>query len=204
MKMYKLGAAAVFLGVSTQTLRVWDDRGTFVPEERKGSRAMRMYSEKQLISKLPVAAKSKVYLGYCRVNDPARSEVLALQKEKIQKYVTAEEVEDCTIFEDVGTLEDGIGLHKLFETLKLGFTRYIILGSQDVFGVDNIGLMRTLFQVYGIEVIVCSGTCTTYTVEEDLQALQENIMRVKRYINTSDTKLGKYLMKMVTDLETKL
>ena len=89
-KYYPINKFARIIGVTSQTLRNWENSGKLVPHHRSDSN-YRYYSEEQLQQILGEKRdKQKLTIGYCRVSSHKQKDDLDRQVENMRMYLLAQ------------------------------------------------------------------------------------------------------------------
>lgn len=89
-KYYPINKFAKIIGVTSQTLRNWEQSGKLVPHHRSDSN-YRYYSEAQLQQILGEQKdKKKLTVGYCRVSSHKQKDDLDRQVENMRMYLLAQ------------------------------------------------------------------------------------------------------------------
>ena len=89
-KYYPINKFAKIIGVTSQTLRNWEQSGKLIPHHRSDSN-YRYYSESQLQQILGEQRdKKKLTIGYCRVSSHKQNDDLDRQVENMRMYLLAQ------------------------------------------------------------------------------------------------------------------
>lgn len=89
-KYYPINKFAKIIGVTSQTLRNWEQSGKLIPHHRSDSN-YRYYSESQLQQILGEQRdKKKLTIGYCRVSSHKQKDDLDRQVENMRMYLLAQ------------------------------------------------------------------------------------------------------------------
>ena len=101
--MFKTGAAARRLGVTTKTLQRWDRCGTFSPLARSPT-GLRLYSESQIAERIGLPLRIKPYriIVYCRVSSAAQKPDLRNQRRVLEEFCTARGLANVEFIEEIG------------------------------------------------------------------------------------------------------
>jgi len=84
-KLYSIGEAAKYLGVSVSTLRRWEIDGKLVPERTQGQQ--RRYPISLLAPNLTkVSSQNRLTLAYARVSSYDQKSDLERQKQLLEMY----------------------------------------------------------------------------------------------------------------------
>lgn len=107
-KYYPINKFAKIIGVTSQTLRNWEQSGKLVPHHRSDSN-YRYYSESQLQQILGEQRdKKKLTIGYCRVSSHKQKDDLDRQVEYMRLYLLAQ----GTPYEIITDIGSGINYKK--------------------------------------------------------------------------------------------
>ena len=107
-KYYPINKFAKIIGVTSQTLRNWEQSGKLVPHHRSDSN-YRYYSESQLQQILgEQRGKRKLTIGYCRVSSQKQKDDLDRQVENMRLYLLAQ----GTPYEIITDIGSGINYKK--------------------------------------------------------------------------------------------
>jgi predicted site-specific integrase-resolvase len=173
-KYYPINKFAKIIGVTSQTLRNWEQSGKLIPHHRSDSN-YRYYSESQLQQILGEQRdKKKLTIGYCRVSSHKQKDDLDRQVESMSMYLLAQ----GTPYEIITDIGSGIN--------------YKIPGLQDIikricsYEVDKIvvlykdRLVRFGFEL--IEYIASLHSCRIEVVEvaekSEQQELVEDLVQI--------------------------
>lgn len=107
-KYYPINKFAKIIGVTSQTLRNWEQSGKLVPHHRSDSN-YRYYSESQLQQILGEQRdRKKLTIGYCRVSSHKQKDDLDRQVENMRMYLLAQ----GTPYEIITDIGSGINYKK--------------------------------------------------------------------------------------------
>jgi len=151
-RLVKIGKAAEILGVSVQTLRKWEKKGTFLPD-RKTEGGTRFYS----ISRL-TGYKSKeasLTVGYARVSSHDQKEDLERQKELLELFCAA----NGWKYEIISDLGSGLnyrkkGLKRLISLMDSGKLKRLVITHKDRLLRFGSELIFTFCEMREIEVVI--------------------------------------------------
>ena len=114
---YTINKFSKLVGVTAQTLRNWEEKGTLIPHHKSPS-GYRYYSTEQLnlILNKKIPERTKLTIGYCRVSSSKQQDDLERQIEVVKTYLTAQG-KPFEIITDIGS---GINYNKhgLLEVLR--------------------------------------------------------------------------------------
>ena len=132
--MFKTGAAARRLGVTTKTLQRWDRCGTFTPLARSPT-GLRLYSESQIAERIGLPLRIKPYriIVYCRVSSAAQKPDLRNQRRVLEEFCTARGLANVEFIEEIG---GGLNfkrrhLLELTDAIARGEVRTFVLAHRD-------------------------------------------------------------------------
>ncbi len=158
MNYYSIGEFSKLTGISTQTLRRWDDTGKLKAHHKTQISGKRFYSETQLQEVLGTKEQPvrRINIGYIRVSTRHQKDDLERQRKLMELFLSSKG-EKFKIIEDIGS---GINYNKpglneliLNITNKSVDTVYILYKDRLVrFGFELIENMCSLFGT-SIEVI---------------------------------------------------
>jgi len=153
-KLYRIGEAAKFLGVSTSTLRRWDREGKLKPIRLGRDR---LYPE-SLLLKLMGQGKPNAVAIYARVSSRDQKKDLETQLDFLRKavagkYETVYEIKDIAS----GIKGNRKGLLKLIELAKTKKIRAVVITYPDRLTRFCFEAFKEFFKGFGVEVIVLNG-----------------------------------------------
>ncbi len=171
MKIYGIGDFAKMIGVTRQTLRIWDKLGKLKPYHVSDSR-YRYYSQTQfnelMRKKEPV---QRFVVGYARVSSPKQKDDLERQVESVRTYMIAKGYS----FEIISDIGSGInynkkGLNRLLELIVSSRVEKIVILYKDRLLRFGYELMENLCDQFGtsIEIIDCAEKTEEQELVEDL------------------------------------
>lgn len=160
-----IGDAAKRLGVSIQTLRLWDKAGTFVPEHHTEG-GQRRYSMTQIIAKAG-QVKATPTIGYCRVSSAKQSEDLERQKQ-----IVAAACAGFGPFEIIADIGSGMnynksGLRRLIDHIVNGEICRLVIADKDRLLRFGAELIFALCAARGVPVLILNQNPDA-SFEEDL------------------------------------
>lgn len=153
-KLYRIGEAAKFLGVSTSTLRRWDREGKLKPIRLGRDR---LYPE-SLLLKLMGQEKPNAVAIYARVSSKDQRKDLETQLDFLRKAVAGK----YEMVYEVKDIASGIkgnrkGLLKLIELAKTKKIRAVVITYPDRLTRFCFEAFKEFFKGFGVEVIVLNG-----------------------------------------------
>ena len=173
-KYYSINKFAKIVGVTSQTLRNWENSGKLIPHHRSDSN-YRYYSEGQLQQILGERRdKQKLTIGYCRVSSHKQKDDLDRQVENMRMYLLAQG-NPYEIITDIGS---GINYKKpgLQDMIK----RICSYEVDKVVVLYKDRLIRFGFEL--IEYIASLHNCTIEVVEavekSEQQELVEDLVQI--------------------------
>ena len=167
-KLISISEASIILGVTTTTLRRWNQSGKLIPKFRTlgGHRRYELETIIRIIQ--PNINKNKKTLCYSRVSSYDQKEDLKRQSEKLKEFCKEKKYENIELIEDLGS---GLnfkkkGLKKLIKLIISSKIDRIILTHKDRllrFGSD---LLINLAKEFNIETIIINEKSLSF--EEEL------------------------------------
>jgi len=167
-KVISISEASIILGVTTTTLRRWNQSGKLIPKFRTlgGHRRYELETIIRIIQ--PNINKNKKTLCYSRVSSYDQKEDLKRQSEKLKEFCKEKKYENIELIEDLGS---GLnfkkkGLKKLIKLIISSKIDRIILTHKDRllrFGSD---LLINLAKEFNIETIIINEKSLSF--EEEL------------------------------------
>lgn len=175
MRLYKIGAFAKAIGVTTTTLRNWDKQGKLKPYVAPNG--FRMYNQEQLNRYLGVkqdTTRNTRVIGYCRVSSQKQKDDLERQVENVKSYMYAKGYQ-FEIIRDVGS---GInysnkGLNQLLDMITNSEVDKLVLLYKDRLLRFGFELIENLCTKYGTTIEIID---TTERTEE--QELVEDLVQI--------------------------
>ena len=160
-----IGDAANRLGVSIQTLRLWDTGGSFVPELRTDG-GQRRYSMAQIIAKVG-DVKAVPTIGYCRVSSAKQSE--DLERQKVIVAAACAEFGDFEVISDIGSgmNYNKSGLRDLLDRIADGSVCRLVIADKDRLLRFGAELIFAMCANMGIPVLILNQDPNA-SFEEDL------------------------------------
>jgi putative resolvase len=160
-----IGDAANRLGVSIQTLRLWDRAGSFVPELRTNG-GQRRYSVAQVLAKAGEIPSAPT-IGYCRVSSAKQSEDLERQKQIVANACA--KFGEFEILSDIGSglNYNKSGLRDLLDRIADGAVSRLVIADKDRLLRFGSELIFAMCAKQGIPVLVLNQNPAA-SFEEDL------------------------------------
>lgn len=174
MEFYAIGKAAKILGVTPQTLRVWQKEGKLIPNHISTG-GHRYYSDEQLNQILHTNRRgTQITVGYCRVSSSKQKDDLERQVENVKTYLLSQG-KPFEIITDIGS---GInynkpGLRNLLRRIDRNEVNRVVVLYKDRllrFGFEMLQYMATL---HGCEIEIIDSTPRT-----EQQELVEDLVQI--------------------------
>lgn len=153
-KLYSIGEAAKYLGVSVSTLRRWEIDGKLVPERTQGQQ--RRYPISLLASNLTkVSSQNRLTLAYARVSSYDQKSDLERQKQLLEMYCASK----GWSFEIVSDLGSGMnynkkGLKRLINSILMGEIGRLVITHKDRLLRFGAELIFSICEMKNVEVII--------------------------------------------------
>lgn len=160
-----VGEAAARLGVSIQTLRVWDADGAFVPEMQTIG-GHRRYSVAQVNARAG-AIPTALTVGYCRVSSKKQEGDLARQAEAVTAACAG--FGEHRIISDIGSgmNYNKSGLRTLMDMLIDGQCSRLVIADKDRLLRFGAELVFSICAIKGVQVLILNADPQA-SFEEDL------------------------------------
>jgi putative resolvase len=173
MKYYSIGEFADLIGKTSQTLRDWHKKGSFIPQHITDG-GTRYYSQEQLNHFLGIKGidtKTKKVIGYCRVSSHKQKDDLERQIENVKTYMIAKGYQ-FDVITDIGS---GInynkkGLNQLIDMITNSEVEKIVVLYKDRLLRFGFEIIENLCNKYGTVIEIIDNTENTEEQElvEDL------------------------------------
>ena len=153
-KLYSIGEAAKYLGVSVSTLRRWEIDGKLVPERTQGQQ--RRYPISLLAPNLTkVSSQNRLTLAYARVSSYDQKSDLERQKKLLEMYCASK----GWSFEIVSDLGSGMnynkkGLKRLINSILMGEIGRLVITHKDRLLRFGAELIFSICEMKNVEVII--------------------------------------------------
>ena len=172
MPKLSISEAAYLLGVSTDTLRRWEEEEKLIPERTKGGH--RRYD---LTTILKDEAEEKLTILYCRVSTRPQKKDLDRQIAVLETYAEINNWQNCLTLKDIGS---GVnykkkGLNKLLSLLVEGKVFRLVLTNKDRLLRFGSELVFSMCELYGVEVVILNKTPDASPEEELVKDVLEII-----------------------------
>ncbi len=175
MKLISIGEFAKKTGLSTQTLRRWDNNGKLKCYHRLDT-GKRYYSEEQLNDYLQIgqAKVQRINVGYVRVSTNKQKDDLQRQESLMETFL-AKQGKEFKIISDVGSgiNYDKKGLNELIHMIELNQieTVYVLYKDRLVrFGFD---LIKNIAKIHNTEIKIINSSDKT-----DQEELTEDVIQI--------------------------
>lgn len=169
---YTINQVTKILGVSAQTLRNWDKKGTLAPHHKSAS-GYRYYAKEDIDRMLGIPSENlnRVTIGYCRVSSNKQKDDLIRQIQNMETYLLAQG-KPYAIISDIGS---GInykkkGLQDLIKMIIENKVEKVVVLYKDRlirFGFELIEYIATLYNCK-IEIIDITNKTEEQELVEDL------------------------------------
>lgn len=172
MPKLSISEAAYLLGVSTDTLRRWEEEKKLIPERTEGGH--RRYD---LTAILKDKATEKLTVLYCRVSTRPQKKDLDRQIAVLETYAEINNWQNCLTLKDIGS---GVnykkkGLNKLLSLLVEGKVSRLVLTNKDRLLRFGSELVFSMCELYGVEVVILNKTPDASPEEELVKDVLEII-----------------------------
>jgi excisionase family DNA binding protein len=153
-KLYSIGEAAKYLGVSVSTLRRWEIDGKLVPERTQGQQ--RRYPISLLAPNLTkISSQNRLTLAYARVSSYDQKSDLERQKQLLEMYCASK----GWSFEIVSDLGSGMnynkkGLKRLINSILMGEIGRLVITHKDRLLRFGAELIFSICEMKNVEVII--------------------------------------------------
>jgi len=153
-KLYSIGEAAKYLGVSVSTLRRWEIEGKLIPERTQGQQ--RRYPISLLTPNLTkVSSQNRLTLAYARVSSYDQKSDLERQKQLLEMYCASK----GWSFEIVSDLGSGMnynkkGLKRLINSILMGEIGRLVVTHKDRLLRFGAELIFSICEMKNVEVII--------------------------------------------------
>ena len=179
---YRIGEFAKRVGVSKQTLRLWDSLGKLVPQRTEGGQ--RHYTDADVIRvlHLPISEEVKRQVIYCRVSSPAQKDDLVSQVQAMQSFALARGYAAECIQEVGGGMNfDRPKFMQILKDVISGNIDVLIVAHKDRLARFGFQLVQNLCTTYGCQLIVAN--------QEQLSPQQEMVEDLMSIIHTFSCRL---------------
>lgn len=195
--LYSIGKFSKAIGVSIETLRLWDKQGKLKPEKVKEN-GYRYYSQKQIDKHLGLKTPSnRIVIGYCRVSSHKQKDDLERQIENVKTYMFAKGYQ-FEIIKDIGS---GInynkkGLLELLEKTQRYEVEKIVILYKDRLIRFGFELIENICNRYQTEIEIIDNTERT----EEQELVEDLIQIVTVFSCRLQGKRANKAKKMVKEL----
>lgn len=176
-KYLSIHKVSTILGVTPQTLRIWDSNGYLVPEQRRDN-GYRYYSKQQIDEFLEqfntIKNKKRINVGYCRVSTNKQKEDLDKQIHNVELYLKTLQ-QPYKIIKDVGS---GInyskkGLNELLELICKNKVDTVYVLYKDRLVRFGFELITKMAELHNTQIVVLDNEDKTKE-----QELVEDLMQI--------------------------
>ncbi len=173
-KHYSIREFSKILGVSAQTLRNWDKKGTLKPHHTS-SNGYRYYSHEQLNKVLNVTPNlDRLTVGYCRVSSNKQKDDLEIQVESMRMYL----ISKGKPFEIITDIGSGInykkkGLRELIKLITQNKVDKVVVIYKDRLLRFGFELIEYIASLYNCEIEIVDNT-----EKSEQQELVEDLVQI--------------------------
>ena len=176
-KYLSIHKVSTILGVTPQTLRLWDSNGYLVPEQRRDN-GYRYYSKTQIDEFLEqfntIKNKKRINVGYCRVSTNRQKDDLSRQVHNVELYLKTLQ-HPYKIIKDVGS---GInyskkGLNELLELICKNKVDTVYVLYKDRLVRFGFELIVKMAEMHNTQIVVLDNEDKTKE-----QELVEDLMQI--------------------------
>ncbi|OKH25808.1 IS607 family transposase [Chroogloeocystis siderophila] len=163
MTKLTISEAAKLKGVSTDTLRRWEEEGKLTPERTSGGH--RRYELSELLG---IKGESSYTIAYCRVSSPDQKEDMKRQRQVLELFC-AQHGWQFEVIEDFGSGMNYSkrGLQRLIRMIASNQVERLVLTHKDRLLRFGSELIFSLCEHFGTEVVIINRTEDS-SFEEDL------------------------------------
>lgn len=173
-KYYSIREFSKIIGVSSQTLRNWDNSGRLKPHHKTVS-GYRYYSDEQLNLIMGVKPKNdRIIIGYCRVSSNKQKDDLERQIENVRTYLMS----TGKPFEIITDIGSGInykkkGLLELIRRISQNKVDKVVVLYKDRLLRFGFELLEYMASLYGCDIEVIDNT-----EKSEQQELVEDLVQI--------------------------
>lgn len=157
--VYKSGDIAKILGVTTQTVRTYEDEGRIAYTCSEGGH--RLVKRNDLVEFLktlgwiPRPGDQKLDVIYARVSDLEQAKDGSLDRQALQVLQLLPGMKYPYVLKDVGLASDANReqLCMLCYLVAMGRVRRVCVLRRDILASDGYGYLETLFFAHGVEIV---------------------------------------------------
>jgi predicted site-specific integrase-resolvase len=179
---YSIGEFSELVGVTTQTLRVWDKEGLL--PATKSPKGTRYYSDEdyQKVLRRNIADKPKKNVIYCRVSSPSQKDDLKSQVSAMETFTLGRGMVTETITEVGGGMNfSRPKFMQIVTGIIKGNIGCLVVAHKDRLARFGFELVENLAKTYGCEIIVVN--------REELSPQQEMVEDLMSIIHTFSCRL---------------
>ncbi len=173
-KHYSIREFSKILGVSAQTLRNWDKKGTLKPHHTS-SNGYRYYSHEQLNKVLNVTPNlDRLTVGYCRISSNKQKDDLEIQVESMRMYL----ISKGKPFEIITDIGSGInykkkGLREIIKLITQNKVDKVVVIYKDRLLRFGFELIEYIASLYNCEIEIVDNT-----EKSEQQELVEDLVQI--------------------------
>lgn len=173
-KYYSINEFSKILGVSTQTLRNWDNNGKLHPHHTS-SNGYRYYSHEQLNQVMNIKPNlNRKIIGYCRVSSHKQKDDLERQIENMRMYL----ISQGKPFEIISDIGSGInykkkGLKQLLKLITQNKVDKVVVLYKDRLLRFGFELVEYIASLYNCEIEIVDTT-----KKSEQQELVEDLVQI--------------------------
>lgn len=176
-KRYSIGKVAELTGLSTQTLRRWDNENIFNSDYQSEVSGKRYYSQislNKLLNKTSITkSKNRLIIGYCRVSKHHQKDDLERQIKNMETYLMSKG-KPFKILSDIGS---GINynnknLLKLLEMINNDEVEAIVVLYKDRLVRFGFELIEKIASLHDVKIEIVDNTERTFEEELSMDLIQ--------------------------------
>ena len=198
-KFIPIGKFAKILGVSTQTLRRWDEEGKLKPIYNMPNSKKRFYSIEQIndFRSIKTEKDNKLIIGYCRVSSNKQKDDLVRQVNNMKTYLLSKG-HPFKIIQDIGS---GInykkeGLKSLLHHVINGEVEKIVVLYKDRLVRFGFELIEEICSIYNVSIEIIDNT----SKNEDQEFVEDIIQIITVYSAKLNDKRKSKTKKIIEDI----
>lgn len=168
--MWKIGDFAKLVGVSTSTLRRWEDEKRVVPERTLGNQRLYTEAHLALVRNLKEGRSPVSAVIYCRVSSLLQKEDLSRQIAAMEQFCVSQGVPISEVISEIG---GGLNFKrpkflKLIRSAIAGEIRFLYVAHKDRLCRFGFELVEQIVQWGGGEIVIANAE--TLSPQEELVA----------------------------------
>lgn len=204
-KRYPIGKVSELTGLSTQTLRRWDNEGIFEADYRSEISGKRFYNQESLNQLLNQYTSEeppfRITIGYCRVSRHHQKDDLKRQVDNMQKYLLSKG-KPFKILQDIGS---GINynnknLQKLLEMIENNEVDTVVILYKDRLVRFGFELIERIASMHNTKIEIIDNTERSFEEELSMDLIQIITVFSSR-LNGKRSHKTKKLLKQVIENE---